>query len=201
MQPHHRLRRNYAKLQKAIDSGHPACAIILGYRLVERFPEFSSAWLLLGGMLYLVARYEEAERALLKALKLMAQEHRWVALQQLGQLFREAGDYARSAEWHRKQVDEFPRDASGYICLGAVLAKSGQLAEAEKVHRRGTQCETGAVDEAYLNLGLVLRALQRYAEAAECFREAIRLDPNYDAAKDALRDVELCLKLNAKPQD
>ncbi len=200
MNPHHRLRRNYVKLRKAIDSDHPAAAILLGYRLVRRFPEFGPGWGILGQQLCGLARYEEAERALLTGLELTANENRWVALQSLGDLFREAGDYAKSADWYRKQIEEFPQDASGYIMLGAVLAKSGLLSEAERVHRLGTQCKTGLIDEAYLNLGLVLRAQQRYSEAADCFREAIRRDPDYDVAKKALSDVELCLRLDARPR-
>ena len=49
-----------------------------------------------------------------------------------------------------------------------------------------------------MNLGLVLLAQERFEEAAECFREAIHLDPGYRAAKKALRDVEQCLR-GARP--
>jgi hypothetical protein len=45
-----------------------------------------------------------------------------------------------------------------------------------------------------LNLGFVLRAQERFEEAADCFREVIRRDPGYRAAKKALRDVERCLR-------
>ncbi|HUE71375.1 MAG TPA: tetratricopeptide repeat protein [Pirellulaceae bacterium] len=198
MQPHQRLRHNFAKLKKEIESGHPAAAILLGYRLVRRFPEFGPGWLFLGQQLCELARYEEAEGALLRALELMAKENRWGVLKLLGDLFREAGNYAKSADWYRKQTEEFPHDATGYIMLGAVLAKSGQFDEAATMHRRGTQCEIGAIDEAHLNLGLVLRAQERFSEAAECFREAIRRDHDYEDAKVALCDVELCLKLFPK---
>jgi hypothetical protein len=34
------------------------------------------------------------------------------------------------------------------------------LAEAEQIHRRGTACKTGCIDEAHYSLGLVFRALE-----------------------------------------
>ena len=37
--------------------------------------------------------------------------------------------------------------------------------------------------------GLVLRAQQRYEEAASCFEQALELDPKCDTARKALRDV------------
>ena len=78
-----------------------------------------------------------------------------------------------------------------------MLAKQGRLHDAEDTHRKAVACTRGCIDEAYLNLGLILRARERFAEAAECFREALRRDPDYRAARRALRDVELCIKLEA----
>jgi tetratricopeptide (TPR) repeat protein len=59
-------------------------------------------------------------------------------------------------------------------------------------------CPEGCIDEAYFNLGLVLRSRERFEDAAECFREAIRLDPEYRAARRALFDVEHCIKLRGR---
>ena len=58
-----------------------------------------------------------------------------------------------------------------------------------------TECIEGCIDEGFLNLGLLMRAQERFDEAAKCFREAIHLNPSYRAAKKAPRDTELCLKL------
>ena len=87
-----------------------------------------------------------------------------------------------------------PEDATYRIFLGGVLATQGRLHDAEEVHRLAIASVEGCIDEAYLNLGLVLRAQERFPEAADCFREAIRLDPEYRAARRALRDVERGIK-------
>jgi tetratricopeptide (TPR) repeat protein len=46
------------------------------------------------------------------------------------------------------------------------------------------------VDEAYFNLGLVLRAQERYQEALACFEKALELTPDYREAITAKSDVE-----------
>ena len=63
--------------------------------------------------------------------------------------------------WYHQSIESSPHSAHGHIYLGAMLARCGRLNEAEAADRRGTLCKTGAVDEAFLNLGLVLRAQER----------------------------------------
>ena len=43
-------------------------------------------------------------------------------------------------------------------------ARQGKLVQAEATHRRATQCSHGQIDEAYHNLGLVLRGQGRLGE-------------------------------------
>jgi tetratricopeptide (TPR) repeat protein len=112
----------------------------------------------------------------------------------MGHLCKARGDYKSAAAWYRQAIEAVPREASGHIYLGGVLAKSGRLKEAEAAHRAATRCIEGCRDEAFLNLGLVLRAQERYEEAAECFERALELDPKYAAAKKALRDVRRALR-------
>src|SRR5262249_30511513 len=91
-----------------------------------------------------------------------------------------------------------PDDATYQIFLGAFLAQAGRLREAEVVRRRATRCKVGFVDEAFFNLGLVLRALERYAEARDCFQRALKLDPKYKKVRRELADIERVLKLTRK---
>jgi tetratricopeptide (TPR) repeat protein len=113
---------------------------------------------------------------------------------QLGHLFHAAGNDSAAEDWYQKAIDAEPQDATWHIFLGGMLAKLGRLHEAEKVHRTAINCQRGPIGEAYLNLGFVLRAMERFQQAANCFREAIKLDPQCRLAKQALRDVERCIK-------
>jgi len=140
-----------------------------------------------------LARYEEAEQAYAKALEYLRADGKRLALAGLGHLFRAAGDYDQAASWYRKTIEAAPDNAGYRVYLGAVLAKQGRLIEAEEVHRSALECTEGDLSEAHLNLGLVLRARDRFAEAAECFQNALCLDPDYEAANQALADVQgLC---------
>jgi tetratricopeptide (TPR) repeat protein len=67
------------------------------------------------------------------------------------------------------------------------------LDEAGVVHAEATRLPEGATEEAWLNLGLVRRALGDYVEALECFRHALAIDPLDTDAQDALLDIEQVL--------
>ncbi|HEY8748036.1 MAG TPA: tetratricopeptide repeat protein [Tepidisphaeraceae bacterium] len=173
----------------AID-GSIAVEIELCMRFVRDFPNFAPAWLKYGGALIKVFRLDAAEQALHSALNLLQRNRRNPECV-MGHIFRHRADIATAEQWYRQAIATDPDDTAGYIYLGAMLARVGRLIEAEKIHRRGTECSKGCVDEAFLNLGLVLRALEQYSAAADCFTEAVRRDPHYQLAKHALRD---CLR-------
>jgi tetratricopeptide (TPR) repeat protein len=191
-------KRRYQRLRKLSDGPYTALTIRYGRRYLADYPDHGPAWMLVGVALVELARYEEAEQAFAKAIEFCPTEKRQVPLSQMGHLFLEAGDYDQAAEWYRKAVDADPGRATYHIFLGAVLAKQGRFHEAESEHRAAIACPEGCIDEAYLNLGFVLRARDRFEEAAECFREAIRLHSEYRLARRALRDVERCIKFEKR---
>ena len=71
---------------------------------------------------------------------------------------------------------------------------------AEQRLREALECDGDETkdekDEAYLNLGVVLLAQERYEEAAQCYQRAIEIDPEYRLAKWLLRDVKKILAHN-----
>ncbi len=139
-------------------------------------------------MLYKLTRYDEAIGVYTAAIDRF-QDHRWLIYNKLGQLYRDRGSFSDSEHWHRKATEEDPNDAGSFIFLGAVQARQGHLKQAEESHRLATGCTEGCVDEAFHNLGLVLRGQGRFAEAAECFRKALEINPEYEDATEALEDV------------
>jgi tetratricopeptide (TPR) repeat protein len=116
----------------------------------------------------------------------------------MGNLFRDRGDFVVAEEWYRKAIDHSPDDAQGHIYLGTMLAGLGRLDDAEQVHRKAIACKAGCIDEAYYNLGLVLRARERYAEALECFDRALSIDPQYKVARLAKRDVQNAMRVGVQ---
>ena len=173
----------------------PATRIELLQRFVRENPSSGVAWYRLGRELSELSRFDDAEQALHKSIEFSPDSKHLFIFCAMGKLFGYSGDDATAEQWFRKAISHSPDDAQGYIYLGGMLARLGRLDEAEEVHRRGTHCKTGCIDEAFLNLGYVLRAKERYAEAFGCFDRALAIDPKYKEARVARRDVGRVLKL------
>ncbi len=173
----------------------PATEIKLLEWFVRDYPRSAGAWHRLGRRLTDVSRFREAERALRRSLRYGPHEMHLFVFCSMGVMFGHRGNDAAAERWFQKAISHSPDDTQGYIYLGGMLARLGRLDEAEEVHRKGTHCKTGCIDEAFLNLGYVLRAKERYAEAFGCFDRAMALDPKYKAARVARRDVGRVLKL------
>ncbi len=187
----------YRTLFQAWDAGEYAYALEMSRDLLQQWPDYDIGWLLQGVMLYELARYDEAEKTLRRAVQLIPDgslDHGYV---HLGHLCKDRGDYDDAERYYRKALELAPDNAGRHIFLGAVLARKGDLVAAEKVHRDGTRCPRGDIDEAYLNLGYVLRAQERYDEALDCFTKALELTPEYEEAIVAKRDIEKVLEYTA----
>lgn len=188
----------FEKLAKLSLSDAVSSTILYARRYLRRYPDVGPAWLILGIALGETARYKEARSAFDEALRHYPENRVHRAWMELGHLSKRQGDLHSAAAWYRKVVAAKPNEADGYVFLGGTLARLGYLRSAELTHRRGTNCTEGCVDEAYLNLGLVLRAQGRFAEAIECCYEAIRLDPNYRHAKRVLSDLQRATRWSNK---
>jgi tetratricopeptide (TPR) repeat protein len=178
----------------AWSAGEHAHALELSRELLQSFPDYDIGWLLQGIILSELARYDEAEQVLHEAIQGLSPEHLHHGYVHLGHLYRERGDYDHAEKWYRKAIALDPDNAGRHVFLGALQARRGDFSGAEASHRTATRCSEGAVDEAYLNLGLVLRAQERYSEALACFESALRLTPDYREAINAKADVEKAMK-------
>jgi tetratricopeptide (TPR) repeat protein len=177
----------------ALDAGHLALAAEVGKRGLVQRPDDHRLLIAYAMTLQDLARYGEAQEALERALRLAPPSEHALILRQLGALAEARSDPNVAQEWYSRAIAAAPRDATSYIYLGAMLAKAGLLEEAEAVHRNATNCIAGCLDEAYLNLGLVLRAQGRYLEALDAFREAAARDPLDHATQAALEDMDQVL--------
>ena len=172
------------------------CTQTLAKRYLANCPDRGPAWLCYGIALYAVARYTEALIALRRAARLCPPTKLHIVQNHFGHLYQQRGSFRRAEAWFRSAITSCPSDATSYIYLGGLLALEGHLSEAEAIHRQATLCADGCIDEAFFNLGLVLRAQERYPEARSCFQRALEIDPKYKPAKKALSDVERVIELN-----
>jgi len=169
--------------------GLPAFQLILLGELISNHRDYLPGLLNYANVLVTLDRYGEAKEVLTEAMQHTRQDKRYSLFQQMGKMCKEMGDFGSSFQWFVKAIDLKPDDADGYIGAGAILARQGRLEEAEQYHRKATVCSEGCIDEAFLNLGFVLRAQERFAEAQKCFEKALELDAGYDEAKIGLNDI------------
>ena len=182
------------------DSDFPALTVAQAHRFLRDEPELYFVWMYLGKAQRELWQYGEARRAFRRAIALAPCQESYPrgdnaatalrsAYTEMGSLYMQKCSYPTAERWFRRAIAADPGHASGHIYLGAVLARQGRLAEAERIHRRGCHCRRGCVDDAHLNRGLVLRALEQFREAEACFRKTLKLNPKYAMARTGLRDM------------
>ena len=190
-------KQRFRQLQAAVNQDFNASTIELARKYLRDFPKAGVVWLDYGNALVSFAQYDQARVAILRAIKYMEPEYRYMPYGSMGNLYERKGNYRRAAEWFGKAAELASNDASYLIYLGAVFAQAGKLSEALKCHRRAINCKDGAIDEAHYNLGCILRAQGKYKQALRSFEKAIELDPKYTLAKQAAKDVTRVLEIKA----
>ena len=181
---------SWEAVKQVVDESGPAQRREVCLAFLKEHPRFGPALIFLGEALSDLSQYDEAEAAFQRALDHSPNEISHFAHRALGNLHKSLRDWPAAERFYQLAMVGREHDATDHIYLGACYARQGRFDEAEAQHRRGTECSEGCIDEAWLNLGLVLRAKCRYEEAAESFERALEIDPDYLAAAEALADVE-----------
>jgi len=102
----------------------------------------------------------------------------------LGQLLRRAGHHEEALALFRKHYEMVPADPQALGQVGVSLLDLGRFGEAESLFRRVLD-EVNDADTHY-NLGTLLAATGRMADAADEFERALALEPNRSDARSRL---------------
>ncbi len=148
------------------------------------------AWAMYGSALSALGRRKEATAALRKAVRLAPPRFRRVTLSQLGAHYERIMKPAQARRQYELAIEAAPKEAAGYIYLGALELGLGRTEQAIKVLRRGTKCRTGPIEEAWYNLAAALAAAGEYGPARKAVDRALKLDPTYKQAKKLKRQLE-----------
>jgi tetratricopeptide (TPR) repeat protein len=183
-------RKRYRRVFTTWTAGEQLYALELCRELLRNFPGHNLAWMLEGVILYEIARYAEAEQVLREGIQGVAFEELNHGYIQLGQLYKYQGRYDEAEKWYRKAIELKPEYSGSHVHVGLLLTAKGDLDGAEACYRRAIRCSEGRIEEAYLNLGLVLRARECYEEALECFKKALQIKPKYKEASAGKSDME-----------
>ncbi len=174
----------------ASDAGFYATTVLLLKPFLENNPDSQRGWIDYGHALGNLSRYREAEAAYQRAIELTKEADRDSIYGEIGNLFRNEGNYDVAAQWYRKQIEANPKDATGHVFLGSLEIKRGEFASAIEILQEGLECQTVCFEELHFALGSAYRSLEEFTLAKVHFDKAIAADAKYDAAKTALKDVK-----------
>ena len=144
----------------ASDAGFFATTVQLLKSYLENSPDSQRGWIDYGHALGNLARYSEAEAAFHRAIELTEEADRDSIYGELGNLFRNQGNYDVAAQWYRKQIEANPKDATGHVFLGSLEVKRGEFASAIEILQEGLECETICFEELHFALGNAYRSLE-----------------------------------------
>jgi HemY protein len=139
----------------------------------------------LGSCLSDLGRFDEAEPMLREALAGMDDA---LTRYNLGLLLARTGRLDEARAEYERALGRDPNHANARVNLAAVLARQGDLERAAReLSRVVAQDPQNAL--AHTNLGLVLVQQGQTTRAAHAFEEALRIQPGFSAAADALRSL------------
>ena len=179
----------------------PATLREIALEYTRECPRDAAGWAFLATALIELRLYTKARTALRRLDRVAPGRLAYPVCVRWAAYYDAIGDLKRSEGWYRRAVAAAP---AALVFLGALLAKQGRLAEAKRCHRRATRLPDDvrlARDEAYFNLGLILRAERRYRTALDCFDRAIALNPKYVEAFEARADVRSALIVVAPEEE
>lgn len=185
-----KLERSKELAKVNLDDGHEPFVVEVLAAYLEYHPNDSFAWFAYGDALRVIGRFKEAASALRRALQNAEPDKKPIIRIRLGTVYNARGHRVKAEKWFARAGDsEYSSDLDWYwILRGANLAEMGKLDEAEACHRRAIHLNERN-GEAYLNLGLVLRAKRNYAEALTALQISNTLDPNVTGTVDAIESL------------
>jgi len=186
----------YRAMQSADEKDQVGYTRHLCERYLQDHPDHVPTLIRYACNLISLAQYSAAQAALDHAQPIAPKERSHLVIAQRGHLLEAQGDFVGAEELFMKAHELDPDDATYLIYAASVAFRRGDISRAEALARQATSCSDGCIDEAWFNLGGYLLSAKRYRDAADCYRRAIDIDPEYDIARERLSDVELILQDN-----
>jgi len=142
---------------------------------LEKSPLMVRPLLRVGSLNRMEGRFEEGEKAYLKALKLDPESA--PAYNNLGNLYREQERLEAAERAYGKALEIAPRYVEAQINLGTLYSRQGRLDEAVEIFQRALSL-AGNREEIHNNLGTAYLRKGDFLRAEQELREALDLNPN-----------------------
>ncbi len=143
-------------------------------KVLERFPEYAPAQLMMGRVLYEAKKTTRARAHLSRAIRLKPNDPD--AYLVLTQLWLDQGKVDEAVKVVEELGAALPGEPVGYRRLGLALAERGDLPRAEKLLARAVDRDPGDFD-AWVALGRVYEVSGRKQKAMDAYSRALERDP------------------------
>jgi tetratricopeptide (TPR) repeat protein len=144
-------------------------------RVIERFPDYQPAQLLMGRVLYEGAKTTRARTHLMRAIKLKPTDPD--AYLVLTLLWLDQGRVDEATKVVEELGLAVPGDPIGFRRLGLALAERGDGARAEKLLQRAVERDPGDV-ESWATLGRIAESSGQFQKALDAWERAMEHDPD-----------------------
>ncbi|MBM4207274.1 MAG: tetratricopeptide repeat protein [Gammaproteobacteria bacterium] len=172
----------YQAILSADEKNQIGYARFLCERYLKNHPNHAPTLVIYACNLISLSQYSEAEAALDRAEPITPKDKLPFVIAQRGHLLVAKGDFVGAERIFMKAHELDPDDATFLIYAGSSASQNGDIERAETLARQATNCAKGCLDEAWYNLGGYLVSKKMYGEAAECYRQALLIDPEYEIA-------------------
>jgi serine/threonine-protein kinase len=156
----------------AAGTGKTSEAVAELSRAIGLDPVNADAYRELGNAYRALGRSGEAETSLKKALEI--RPNSWANHNDLGKLYYTTRNYEGAEVQYQKVIDLTPDSEAAYRTMGVVYYATKRFDLAEKFFRKSAELQPN--DSAYSNLGTLLYAQARYAEAAQMYEQATQFE-------------------------
>jgi|GEM_PF-856722 len=158
------------------EKGEHALALEMHQRAIDVSGDNDGALRALGWTLDELRRFDEAERALLKAAEVRPQY--WANYSWIGSFYNRRRNYSKSIDHFQKALSLSPDNARIYYSLGAAYINTGQYENAISVLKKAVELRPNLAP-AYSNLGVAYLRARRFSEAVGPLEKAASLLNDY----------------------
>ncbi|QPJ60518.1 MAG: tetratricopeptide repeat protein [Candidatus Nitronauta litoralis] len=165
------------------------CALETLREYQKQIPKNPKIWERMGVCMINVGMGREGRKALNMALEYSDGAEQKTIYSTMAELCMDFGSLSEADKWFEKTIlcQGFVEDWV-FFRRGECLAKMGKYIKARECFEQSIDCEGSWVnpDMKYLSVGLMFRNEERFEDAVSALREALRLNPKNEKAKEAL---------------
>ena len=150
---------------------------------IEKYPDFSLSWKVLGAVLRQTGRLEESLEAYKNVTKISPNDHEGYF--GLANVYHNLNLLQDAKEGYLKAISLNPKYPEALNNLGIIYKKLNVFEDAEAAHREAINLKPKDATF-HNNLGMLHKILGKYEEAISKFSKAILLNPDYAEAHENL---------------